>query len=83
MRALLAAVLLAAATPALADSTSGTVAGFNPATHTLTLGDRTVWMLPADTAVPDGLAAGNRVVITYVTQSDNGWVKIVSIAKVD
>ena len=83
MRVLLAAALLAAATlPAFADQTGGTVAAFDAATNTLTLTDKTVWILPKDTVLPEGTAPGDRVEIVYTSAADNGWVKITRIARV-
>ena len=82
MRVILAAALLAAASPSFADTTSGTVQGFDAAKKALTLTDKTVWILPADTVLPDNLATGDRIEIVYTSQADNGWAKIVRIAKV-
>jgi len=81
MRAIFAAVLLACATPALADETIGSLATFDPVTNWLTLTDKTVWMLPKDTALPENMAPGERLRIVYKSQSDNGWVTIVKIER--
>lgn len=81
MRVLLAAALLAVASPALADYTAGTVADFDARTHTLKLTDRTVWQVPKAVVVPETLAPGDRVVITYRSNADNGWDKIYGITR--
>ncbi|MHA3980090.1 hypothetical protein ACW9UR_20630 [Halovulum sp. GXIMD14794] len=81
MRVLLAAALLAVASPALADYTSGTVAGFDSRTNTLTLTDQTVWMLPKTTAVPEALTSGDRVIINFRSNADNGWDKVYGIER--
>ncbi len=82
MRVLLATAFLAVAGPALADQTTGTVAAFDRGKNILTLEDRTVWALPADTAVPEDVTPGTPVRIVYVSNSDNGWIKIVRIERV-
>lgn len=79
MRVLLAAALLAVASPALADYTSGTVAGFDRRSNTLKLTDQTVWMLPKTVTVPESLASGDRVIITFRSNADNGWDKVYGI----
>lgn len=81
MRVLLFAALVAAATPALADQTGGTVARLDDARHALTLDDKTVWLLPADTALPANLTAGDKVLIVYTSNADNGWSAIHSITR--
>ncbi|MCB1340601.1 MAG: hypothetical protein KDK24_05965 [Pseudooceanicola sp.] len=83
MRATLAACLLAVATPALADSTTGTVATWDAAAGRLAMADRTVWYLPASVTMPLNLAAGDRIEITYVSNADNGWGRIVSILRTE
>ena len=45
MRTILAAAFLAAATPAMADTTAGTVFAFDTKTMTLVMEDRTIWQL--------------------------------------
>jgi len=81
MRALIAAFLLLAATPALADQTSGTVASFDPAKNWLKFTDHTVWMLPASVVMPEDVQPGDRLQIIYLTNSDNGWQSIQSITR--
>ncbi len=83
MRALVAALLVTAtALPAFADQTGGTLVKFDAAKNTLTLSDRTVWILPAGTALPEQLAEGDKLAITYVSAADNGWTKILRIERV-
>lgn len=82
MRVLFAAILLVAASPCLADQTAGAVAAIDAAKNTLTLEDKTVWMLPADTALPEQLKVGDRIEIVYTSNADNGWMKIVRIVRV-
>ena len=79
MRALLAAATAALliAAPAIADETTGTVAGWDPLAGILTLTDRTVW--PLGTLVEaDMPVAGNRITIQYQTAGEDGLTGIES-----
>ncbi|WP_425051744.1 hypothetical protein [Psychromarinibacter sp. S121] len=81
MRAILAASLLLAAAPALADQTSGTVALYDAASHQLTFTDHTVWYLPASLEMPLGVVPGDVLQINYTTNSDNGWQAIQTVRR--
>ncbi|MHA6344949.1 hypothetical protein [Roseivivax sp. CAU 1761] len=78
MRKLIAAALLAsaAAAPALADSVSGTVHHYDAARKSLVLTDRTVWSLETLKTAPEGLTPGARVTIDFVSNADNGWLRL-------
>ena len=82
MRAILAAALLAAS-PALADSTTGTIAAFDRAADVIVMEDKTIWRLGGDTLIPADLEAGDVVTIEFVSSGDSGWGKIVSLTKKD
>jgi hypothetical protein len=82
MRALIAAAILAAATPAFADETIGTVQSYEPLTNTLVLTDRTVWLLPGTAVVPDDIRPGERVRIAYRSNADNGWGSVQAITRI-
>lgn len=45
------------------------------------LTDRTVWQVPKTVVVPETLVPGDRVVITYRSNADNGWDKIYGITR--
>ncbi|WP_172299366.1 hypothetical protein [Pseudoruegeria sp. HB172150] len=83
MRAILAASLLVLAGPAFADQTTGTVAAYDAATNQLTFTDNTVWYLPASVTMPASIQPGDAVAITYVTNSDNGWGKILTVLRTE
>lgn len=72
MRALLAAVVLFAATPVLADTTEGTILAFDRQADILVMEDKTIWQLNPNTLIPADLAAGDRVKITFTSFGDDG-----------
>ena len=79
MRILFAAALLAAATPALADTTAGTVFAYDAKTGVLVMEDKTIWHLGADTIRPEDLADGDKVVIDFTSAGDDGVASIEAI----
>ena len=81
MRALLAAALLAAATPALADETTGVILAYDRADNVIVLTDRTVWELGAKTLVPADLKAGDTIRIDFEAAGENGIARIDSLEK--
>ena len=79
MRYLLAfAAFAALATPALADSTTGTVVAFDRVANVVVMEDKTIWQLSAETVVPEGLVAGDTITITFTSLGDDG-VKSVDV----
>lgn len=84
MRLLLVSAALAAfALPAFADGTSGTVVAYDRVSHVIVLNDNSVWTVPADFALPDNLVAGDRIVINYQSNGDNGVGKYLSITRAE
>lgn len=80
MRAFLTTVLLiAAAAPAFADSTQGTVVAFDRVAKVLVLADKTVWSLETLKEIPADLKSGDAVTIDFTSNADNGWGKINAI----
>ncbi|SEA08512.1 hypothetical protein [Rubrimonas cliftonensis] len=81
MRALIlsALCLSSLAGAALADQTSGQIATYDQARRVIVLTDRTVWPLAAQTEVSTELAAGKRVVITFLSDGDNGLGRVLSV----
>ncbi len=83
LRTLLAyipAAALAVATPALADSTTGTVVAYDRVSGVIVLKDRTVWQIGkfAD-KIPEGLEAGDVILIDFRSDADNGFGAINSV----
>lgn len=83
MRILLAAALLATATPALADETSGVIVAFDRVANVLVLEDSTVWTLSAALALPENLVAGEKVHIVYTSEGDNGVKSVDAVHRMD
>lgn len=79
MRILIAAALLAAATPALADTANGTVFAYDAKANILVLDDKTIWQLGANTIVPDMLTPGDKIIIDFTSAGDDG---IASVEKI-
>ncbi|MGB3315410.1 MAG: hypothetical protein WBB85_13430 [Albidovulum sp.] len=82
MRALLFALPLLLATPALADETTGTVIAFDRAARVIVLDDKTIWPLGEATETSPDLVAGDVVKIIYVGGGDAGVDKITSVMRV-
>ena len=68
--AILAFALLA--TPALADSTTGTVLAFDRVDMILVMDDKTVWELPDTLELPEDLKAGDVITIDWDSNGDSG-----------
>ena len=79
MRTLLAAALLAAATPALADTANGTVFAYDAKTNILVLDDKTIWQLGENTIVPDMITAGDKIIIDFTSAGDDGIASVESV----
>ena len=79
---LLALLAVLAATPAHADSTTGTVVAFDRVDLVLVLEDKTIWeIVPADLALPDDLKAGDEITIDFESAGESGVGKINSITR--
>lgn len=78
---LLTAALGLAAFPAFADQSEGTILAFDRVAHVIVLTDNSVWNLPADLAVPDGLGQGDQVVFEFESGGENGIAKILSVTR--
>lgn len=89
MRSIAAAVLLpalavlAAAGPARADETTGTVLAYDRLANVIVLRDRTVWQLAATLTVPEDLKAGDRIRIQSAPQGEDGVDKITALTRLD
>ena len=69
------------ATAVLADTTGGVVVAYDRVDQVLVLDDKTVWdLVPAADLVPEGLSAGNAVMIEYDSAGDSGVGKIMAIS---
>ena len=78
----LALLAVLAATPAHADSTTGTVVAFDRVDLVLVLEDKTIWeIVPADLALPDDLKAGDEITIDFESAGESGVGKINSITR--
>ena len=73
---LVAALLASVAAPAFADETEGLVFAYDRVDHVLVMKDMTVWTLPSELLVPVDLGAGDRVLIDFTSDGDNGWKSI-------
>jgi hypothetical protein len=82
MRYLLAfAAFAALATPALADTTTGTIVAFDRVANVIVMEDKTIWQLSADTVVPEGLLAGDSITITFTSLGDDGVKSVDKLEK--
>ena len=72
----LAAALLLAAAPALADETTGEIIAYDRLANVIVMKDKTVWELGPELLVPSDLAAGDRVRLVYETAGEDGLTKI-------
>jgi len=76
---IIAALLAAAAVPALADTSSGTIVAYDRVANILVLNDKTVWSLGTLKNPPEGLAAERIITIDFTTAGDSGWARINSV----
>lgn len=81
MRILIAALLLAAATPALSDETKGEILAFDRQAKIIVMTDKTIWPLPAALEVPGDLAHGDLVHIDFTSDGDNGVISVDKITR--
>lgn len=81
MRMLLAAALLAVATPVLADQTTGTVLAFDREAGVVIMADKTVWQLGAETRIPADLVAGDVITIDFTSAGDDGVRSVEALIK--
>jgi hypothetical protein len=80
---LLSAALTVFALPALADETTGTVVAYDRVSHVIVLDDRSIWTVPADFPLPEDLMAGERILIDFQSNGDNGVGKYLSITRAE
>ena len=66
------AALVALASPVLADETTGTIVAFDRKANIIVMEDKTVWRLSDNTTVPEDLAAGDTIKITFTSSGDEG-----------
>lgn len=84
MRRLIALLpLLAVASPALADETTGEILAFDRVARVIVLTDNTVWELGEKTALSDDLVAGDEVRIEFTSGGDAGVTGISSVTRVE
>lgn len=78
MRFTLAALVALATvtTPALADVTNGTILAYDRLANVIVLTDKTHWTLAPDALVPADLKAGDKVMIDFVSDGDNGSLPV-------
>ncbi len=80
MRIVLLAALLAAS-PAIADETSGVILAFDRVANRIVLTDKTVWEVTADVTLPENLAAGDKVTFVYESAGEDGFAKFDSVTR--
>ena len=80
---LLATALTALAMPAFADGSQGTVVAFDRVANVIVLDDHSIWEVPATLALPEDLVAGDKIIISYQSNGDNGVGKYLSITRAD
>lgn len=81
MRILIAVAAIVAATPALADKTSGTVLAFDRQSDIIVMSDKTIWQLAPTTLIPADLAAGDKITIEYTSLGDDGIASVDKLTK--
>jgi hypothetical protein len=81
MRTLFATLLLVAATPALADETTGTILAFDRQADVIVMTDNTVWQLSPKTLIPADLAAGDTITIIFTNTGENGVGNVTELRK--
>jgi hypothetical protein len=67
------------AVPAIADETEGHVMAFDRVANIIVLTDKTVWQLGADVIVPADLASGDRVLLDFVSEGEEGVTAILEL----
>jgi hypothetical protein len=76
-----AAALLAVATPALADETTGTIVAFDRQADIIVMGDKTIWQLNPNTLIPADLGAGDTIKIEFTSTGDDGVKSVDKLTK--
>jgi len=80
MRSFLALTLAGLlATPALADETEGLILSFDRVDRIIVLTDKTVWQVPVSLEMPEDLGRGDRVLIDFDSEGEDGLPAITSI----
>jgi hypothetical protein len=69
------------ATPALADETEGLILGFDRVDRIIVLEDKTVWQLPESIDVPADLGRGDRVLIDFDSEGEDGISEITALER--
>ncbi len=83
MRILLATVFaLAAASPVLADESSGEILAYDRKANVIVLTDKTVWTIPAELELPADLVQGDKVHIEFTQKGDEGITAISKIERI-
>lgn len=82
MRVILSVLaLLSSTVPAFADQVVGTILAYDRVDHIIVLDDKTIWTIPADFVLPDGLAAGDSITIDFQGAAENGIGKILTLVR--
>ncbi len=82
MRTIVAAALaLLVAAPAIADTTEGLILAFDRKDGVIIMADKTVWPMPDGLVIPFDLGAGDRILIDFTSDGDNGVVSIDEITR--
>lgn len=80
MRSILALTLAGfLATPAIADETEGLILSFDRVDRVIVLTDKTVWEVPPSLEMPEDLGRGDRVLIDFESEGEDGVTAISSI----
>lgn len=80
MRSILALTLAGLlATPAIADQTEGLILSFDRVDRIIILTDKTVWQVPVSLEMPEDLGRGDRVLIDFDSEGEDGLTAITSI----
>lgn len=83
MRILLATVFaLAAASPVLADESSGEILAYDRKANVIVLTDKTVWTIPAELELPADLVQGDKVQFEFTQKGDEGITAISKIERI-
>ncbi len=77
----IAALSLLVAAPALADTTEGLILAFDRKDGVIVMTDNTVWPMPEGLVIPFDLGAGDRILIDFTSDGDNGVVSIDEITR--
>ena len=82
MRSFLALTLAGLlATAAIADETEGLILSFDRVDRIIVLMDKTVWEVPTTLEVPEDLGRGDRVLIDFDSEGEDGLTAITSVER--